>query len=1466
MLTFGAVVASAQGMVALFGDKTEKASRTQAAFTIGAEKVIQALTGIFTVIKIFQQYLALVNTFFAKFSKNKTDEKDVQKAEIDAATVNLKSKSVSGAAGGGGATKGLLTGAVVAGATASVTGKTVESLSTPKQQREATTQERVVAKRTENLKKSQNQEQMASEDFDASKQAFKDEKANAKRLKTRKSELERDLTGQDKATGDAAKKKGEADKNVAAAEQQKATTDDKLSKAKIKDQKNRDNLTAAQEKQRVAEFNKTQAKQKQAKGFASVDKMQQDQGRRSGQIAQLEAKQQHLAKQGGRGKVANIEGGAINEKQLNAKQVDQELARLRGEFQSTSESIKKAEKSVDGYDAEIKKQDGIVKKSKKEQQGLGEAIQKSSAKVSSAENEAAQAADNLRVARDGQEKAEKDLQKATKKQSGTQRKLKSATTQLNQSSQRQKDLFDKSWKAGKKYVATGKEVKKNEEKLARSRARLTGSTQRQQAAASRSAAATSKETTEKQKNTQTTGRIARAYRKLRGGLASVDRGVTKGAKKFSSFASKINRGVGSFGRAGRVVSTLNRKVGTGLVGGVKKADRAVRGLTSRIKRMGASAMGGGRFGRAMGMGAKIGGGIAVAGAIAAQIGQAVGGFISEMAQRDRDKAVKGGDITGAAEAGERGAQGQTIQKLSSIGGLVEFFSDREGFMQRAKEDQQNARASAAAEAGAVADQKVKSAVRDGNKSTKDALADITANSAKVMREARGTSMENEVSEGRKTAEKEAVLAFAATAMTAEELEEGLKGMSGQTAYSEAQLRKFARQAFAVAEASRALARAQFDNLKVMSAFNKANLGVDQFVNSLQTGSSTLADSIATVEAATKNIGMGAEGRKALNDLRKRTLAASGASPDSAMAGTINRQFDRAESVTTFMGGLQDKLGNLEVSRTDESTAKEQVKTRLLAGVTDPDIRAAIEGAVAGIDNIVGKDNTQIIQEVTKSLGPLKDGALASAKALLKHESTIAKLTQQRRQAELAYIAAQRQAIDMQLGFAKEFEAFGGAKLTSDQKLSANLAKFNLGARDAGVRSLASGSVGDIRNTAQSIRTRLNQQQVDRATGQFRDVQGIDADRIKETNSSIKDLVGFIQSQIQATKEQIAIIEKRNRAEQQSIDALMKGDVSGFIEGQGAAGAASALRAGDAELAGMFSPSQMSAAIQQLRDEGADPATLRRAGEIAAASLGLDDRAGQILTGTTDDLMELRQRGQDLARVGGEVSQMMADSAMMEVAQAEVAIEQANVIFKNSMARTNAAEERAARRREEGVNVRGAGANFAKGGTVYANRGIFVPRGTDTVPAMLTPGEFVVNRAAVQRGNNLQILRAMNGNGATVNAGAAGAAALASGGRVGYYQFGDVVQGLGGIFGQALPNLENIFRTFADAVQTLSTLEVGVSVSKPIDVNVRLLNDNILSVIDERIKDVVLDTVAQEIPKYKSTGTGETRRSGSLMNQ
>jgi len=157
----------------------------------------------------------------------------------------------------------------------------------------------------------------------------------------------------------------------------------------------------------------------------------------------------------------------------------------------------------------------------------------------------------------------------------------------------------------------------------------------------------------------------------------------------------------------------------------------------------------------------------------------------------------------------------------------------------------------------------------------------------------------------------------------------------------------------------------------------------------------------------------------------------------------------------------------------------------------------------------------------------------------------------------------------------------------------------------------------------------------------------------------------------------------------------------------------------------------------------------------------------------------------------------------------------------------------------------------KGGTIYASRGMFIPRGTDTVPAMLTPGEFVVNRAAVQRGNNLQILRAMNG-GDTAPNGAPAPAAMAKGGSVRYYnQGGDVQQGgAGGMgdfisgFGDAIGKLAGAFGTFAQSVETLSNMKLSVSLA-PTSVDVNVMGP-MLSELSEQTKEIVLNAVVSEI--------------------
>ena len=90
----------------------------------------------------------------------------------------------------------------------------------------------------------------------------------------------------------------------------------------------------------------------------------------------------------------------------------------------------------------------------------------------------------------------------------------------------------------------------------------------------------------------------------------------------------------------------------------------------------------------------------------------------------------------------------------------------------------------------------------------------------------------------------------------------------------------------------------------------------------------------------------------------------------------------------------------------------------------------------------------------------------------------------------------------------------------------------------------------------------------------------------------------------------------------------------------------------------------------------------------------------------------------------------------------------------------------------GAGDAGAAMAAAKGGPVYKNNGgtIFKPRGTDTVPAMLTPGEFVIRKSSVDQigaGN----LAALNSGDAAVVRSKGGPIYRAGGGLVNYLNDG-----------------------------------------------------------------------------------------------
>jgi TP901 family phage tail tape measure protein len=100
--------------------------------------------------------------------------------------------------------------------------------------------------------------------------------------------------------------------------------------------------------------------------------------------------------------------------------------------------------------------------------------------------------------------------------------------------------------------------------------------------------------------------------------------------------------------------------------------------------------------------------------------------------------------------------------------------------------------------------------------------------------------------------------------------------------------------------------------------------------------------------------------------------------------------------------------------------------------------------------------------------------------------------------------------------------------------------------------------------------------------------------------------------------------------------------------------------------------------------------------------------------------------------------------------------------------------------------------FAKGGIVYANNGALISaqnQSTDTVPAMLTPGEFVVNRQATQQ--HMPILNAINS---------------------GYYNQGGIVQYL------ANGGLVSPPKYYAEGGMARGSASSGVSSSIGVDTN------------------------------------------------
>jgi hypothetical protein len=152
--------------------------------------------------------------------------------------------------------------------------------------------------------------------------------------------------------------------------------------------------------------------------------------------------------------------------------------------------------------------------------------------------------------------------------------------------------------------------------------------------------------------------------------------------------------------------------------------------------------------------------------------------------------------------------------------------------------------------------------------------------------------------------------------------------------------------------------------------------------------------------------------------------------------------------------------------------------------------------------------------------------------------------------------------------------------------------------------------------------------------------------------------------------------------------------------------------------------------------------------------------------------------------------------------------------------------------------------------------------------MLTPGEFVVNRQSVQRGNNLAILTAMN-----KGQSAPAATGMSRGGSVKYMDRGGITpksmdSGVSiNIDVKALQAFSASLSQFNDAlatnIQTLKDTKFQVSLS-PTNINVNLTGTSFLEMLTSSLKTELLSYVGKVISQYTIGTDGKLKKSGSNL--
>jgi hypothetical protein len=610
-----------------------------------------------------------------------------------------------------------------------------------------------------------------------------------------------------------------------------------------------------------------------------------------------------------------------------------------------------------------------------------------------------------------------------------------------------------------------------------------------------------------------------------------------------------------------------------------------------------------------------------------------------------------------------------------------------------------------------------------------------------------------------------------------------------------------------------------------------------------------AGAVQTGARALENLGASADQIDKFKESTTGINAAQAAVP--SVIENLKKSFDPAKdgplNPQELKQAFADQIGQQMkgiMSDTQIDNLKSLIST---ADLEQGDIDALNRGDFSVLQKLVdqfGEESLKEFQEAIKKSAEIEQKMASILKKRIALENQLAD--------------ANAKVIAVQLEAAEIIAKAGGPAVTSQQRQQSLIAQSNARTSNLGLTQLRTGSAGEIRQRNNEITARANRIQGTRLNvaggGDIGRMQGTamqgEQDRL---NAAIKEQADLTRALISEKQKELELIKARNAEEKKGLESLISGDFEEFFKSRATQGATAAAALGDQNLMSSFGMAGMGGAVQNLQNMqnagvqtvfgqqiGGSGGVLENAAAGALSRFGMADQAG-VIAGTTDEENAVNQEIIALAQTLPETAQLEADSAarMLEAANLQM---------------------QAAETQLEAVKERLAAAGFAKGGMVYASKGMFVPKGTDTVPAMLTPGEFVVRRSAVQRGNNLSILQSMNSGGST-------AKGMSRGGQVKYFDNGGSVGGGGGGMGispEVLNSFSASLRDFntqlANNISNLQNTQFQIKLDTT-NINVNLTGTSFINNLTANLKQDIMQYVSEAISKYKVGNDGSLTQDG-----